>query len=105
MRIQGWYGAAIFLPATLLWGQILGGAETFKFEAGDLVLYQENLAGAPIGRGVEGWEVVRGSYEVAEFEGRRWFRPLQADTRILYRLDLPRDFSVEFTRAQCLYVA
>ncbi len=78
-------------------GQIRGGAETAQFEPGDHVLYQEDLSGSPIGAQVEGWEIVRGSYEVAEFLDKRWFRPLERDTRLLRTLTFPRDFSVELT--------
>lgn len=80
-----------------LHAQLLGGAETASFEPGDLTLYQEDLSGTPIGSPVEGWEIVRGSYEVAAFQDRRWFRPLERDTRILHPIDLPPEFSVEFT--------
>ncbi|WP_397546299.1 hypothetical protein ABUL39_09770 [Rhodothermus marinus] len=79
------------------YAQIRGGAETAQFEPGDHVLYQEDLSGTPIGAQVEGWEIVRGSYEVAEFLDRRWFRPLERDTRVLRLLTFPQDFSVEFT--------
>ncbi|WP_161552339.1 hypothetical protein [Rhodothermus marinus] len=79
------------------YAQIRGGAETAQFEPGDHVLYQEDLSGTPIGAQVEGWEIVRGSYEVAEFLDRRWFRPLERDTRMLRPLAFPQDFSVEFT--------
>ena len=78
-------------------GQIRGGAETAQFEPGDHVLYQEDLSGTPIGAQVEGWEIVRGSYEVAEFLDKRWFRPLERDTRLLRTLTFPQDFSVELT--------
>ncbi|SHK68164.1 hypothetical protein SAMN04488087_1691 [Rhodothermus profundi] len=77
--------------------QIRGGAEMAKFEPGDLVLYQEDLSGMPIGAQVAGWEIIQGSYEVAEFQDRRWFRPLTYDTHILRRIRLPQEFSVEFT--------
>ena len=79
------------------YAQIRGGAETAQLEPGDHVLYQEDLSGTPIGGQVEGWEIVRGSYEVAEFLDRRWFRPLERDTRMLRPLPFPQDFSVEFT--------
>ncbi len=79
------------------YAQTRGGAETAQFEPGDLVLYQEDLSGTPIGAQVEGWEIINGSYEVAEFQGKRWFRPLVFDTHILRRLRLPQEFSVEFT--------
>ncbi|ACY47547.1 hypothetical protein [Rhodothermus marinus] len=79
------------------YAQIRGGAETAQFEPGDHVLYQEDLSGTPIGAQVEGWEIVRGSYEVAEFLDKRWFRPLERDTRMLRPLPFPQDFSVEFT--------
>jgi hypothetical protein len=62
-----------------------------------VVLYQEDLSGMPIGAQVEGWELVRGSYEVAEFQGKRWFRPLDFDTHILRRFRFPEEFTVEFT--------
>ena len=87
----------------LLWSagfshaQIRGGAETATFEPGDVVLYQEDLSGTPIGTQVEGWAIVQGSYEVAEFQDRRWFRPLTYDTHILRRIRFPREFTVEFT--------
>jgi len=79
------------------YAQIRGGAETAQFEPGDHVLYQEDLSGTPIGAQVEGWEILQGSYEVAEFQDRRWFRPLAYNTHILRRMDFPQDFSVEFT--------
>ncbi len=79
------------------WTQIRGGAETAEFEPGDRVLYQEDLSGTSIGEQVEGWEILQGSYEVAEFQDQRWFRPLTYDTHILRRMDFPQDFSVEFT--------
>lgn len=91
MLLLGW------LVAGYGYAQIRGGAETAQFESGDMVLYQEDLSGTPIGAQVEGWEIVRGSYEVAEFLDRRWFRPLERDTRILRSLAFPQDFSVEFT--------
>ena len=79
------------------YAQIRGGAETARFEPGDRILYQEDLSGTPIGSQVEGWEILQGSYEVAEFQDRRWFRPLSYNTHILRRIDFPQDFSVEFT--------
>jgi len=79
------------------YAQIRGGAETARFEPGDRILYQEDLSGTPIGSQVEGWEILQGSYEVAEFQDRRWFRPLAYNTHILRRMDFPQDFSVEFT--------
>ena len=79
------------------YAQIRGGAETARFEPGDRILYQEDLSGTPIGEQVEGWEILQGSYEVAEFQDRRWFRPLAYNTHILRRVDFPQDFSVEFT--------
>jgi len=79
------------------YAQIRGGAETAQFEPGDMVLYKEDLSGTPIGRQVEGWEIVRGTYEVAEFLEKRWFRPLERDTRLLRLINLPQDFSIEFT--------
>lgn len=88
---------AFGLHGSALFAQILGGAETAKFQAGDLALYQEDLSGTSIGEEAEAWEVVRGSYEVAEFQGKRWFRPLERDARILYPLTFPREFSIEFT--------
>ncbi len=83
--------------SSAVFSQIRGGAETAKFEPGDMVLYQEDLSGTPIGSQVEGWQIVRGSYEVAEFQGKRWFRPLAYDTHILRRFHFPQEFSVEFT--------
>ena len=53
------------------YAQIRGGAETARFEPGDRILYQEDLSGTPIGEQVEGWEILQGSYEVAEFQDRR----------------------------------
>jgi len=91
MVLLGW------LIAGYGYAQIRGGAETAQFEPGDMVIYQEDLSGTPIGEQVEGWKIVRGSYEVAEFQGKRWLRPLEGDTRILRSLAFPQDFSVEFT--------
>ena len=79
------------------YAQIRGGAETARFEPGDRILYQEDLSGTPIGEQVEGWEILQGSYEVAEFQDRRWFRPLAYNTHILRRVDFPQDFSVALT--------
>ena len=92
-RVVGWLAA---IGAVFAQMQIRGGAETARFEAGDHVLYQERLAGVAIGSQVKGWEIVKGSYEVAEFQGKRWFRPLERDTRILYPLNFPKEFSMEF---------
>ncbi len=88
---------------SLLWsgvalGQVIkGGAETATFEPGDLTLYQEDLSGTPIGAQVEGWKIIAGTYEVAEFQDKRWFRPLTIGTHILRTLRFPENFSVEFT--------
>ena len=54
--------------------QIQGGADMARFEPGDVVLYQEDLSGTPIGARVEGWEIVQGSYETAEFQDRPTLR-------------------------------
>ena len=89
--LLGWFVAGY------CYAQIRGGAETARFEPGDRILYQEDLSGTPIGEQVEGWEILQGSYEVAEFQDRRWFRPLAYNTHILRRVDFPQDFSVEFT--------
>ncbi len=91
------WGLLIGWMAVAAHAQIRGGAETAAFKPGDLALYQEDLSGTPIGAQVEGWEIVKGSYEVAEFQGKRWFRPLDRDTRILLPLSFPQEFSIEFT--------
>ncbi|MDQ7041817.1 MAG: hypothetical protein Q9M35_12845 [Rhodothermus sp.] len=90
MLLIGWVAASTH-------AQIRGGAETATFAPGDLARYQEDLSGTPVGGQVEGWEIVKGSYEVAEFQGKRWFRPLDRDTRILLPLPFPQEFSIEFT--------
>ncbi len=104
LRVHRWKKFGILIVSALLAGlysagyaQIRGGAETATFTSGDLALYQEDLSGTPIGAQVEGWEIVRGNYEVAEFQGKRWFRPLERDTRILLPVKIPQEFSVELT--------
>ncbi len=77
---------SLLLSAVALGQVIKGGAETATFEPGDLTLYQEDLSGTPIGAQVEGWKIIAGTYEVAEFQDKRWFRPLTIGTHILRTL-------------------
>ncbi len=77
--------------------QVHGGAETIRFEPGDLALYQEDLSGAALGSQLEDWRLLSGSYEVAEFRGKPWLRPLDRPTRILRRMNLPQEFSIQFS--------
>ncbi len=77
---------------------IEGGAERYRFEPGDQLIYQSQLDRCPVGEFLPELRVTRGSYECARFEDRIWIRPLAHGTTLFLVLPkpLPRDFSLEF---------
>jgi outer membrane protein OmpA-like peptidoglycan-associated protein len=85
------------LPAVAL-AQIEGGAERYRFEPGDTVLYQTQLEKCPVGEYLSEWKILRGSYECARFQDRIWMRPLESGTTLYLVLPqaLPDEFSLEF---------
>ena len=78
---------------------IEGGAERYRFEPGDRVIYQAELDRCPVGEFLPEWKIARGSYECARFNDRIWIRPLAHGTTLYLVLPepLPKDFSLEFT--------
>lgn len=70
-----------------------GGAQ---FHPGQEVVFAENYSRYHIGDIPGSMNVSSGQIEVAEFSNARWLRCL-SDVRMAKRIDLSRDFSIEFT--------
>ena len=77
--------------------QIVGGTETIKFEPGDITLFADDFSSLSIGGVALNLKLVKGTYEIAEFQGKKWIRPLDTGLAIAKPLKLPKEFSVEFT--------
>ncbi|RMD78334.1 MAG: OmpA family protein [Gammaproteobacteria bacterium] len=77
---------------------IQGGAERYRYEPGDQVLYQSHLADCPVGEYPPDWRLARGAFECARFRDRIWLRPLEAPTVLFlaFPRPLPPEFSLEF---------
>ncbi|MFN3420659.1 MAG: hypothetical protein ACK40X_02900 [Armatimonadota bacterium] len=85
----------------LAWGmvahaQIIGGAEQAKFEPGDVTLFAEDFSSVPIGEPSPNFKLTRGTYEIAQFQGKKWIRPLDKGLGLTKPLRLPDEFSLEF---------
>lgn len=91
------FGFLLGLSALPVVAQIRGGEEAAPFTPGDHVILDEDYASIALGGQVPNWKILNGSYEVAEFQGNRWLRPLASATQIVRRVQIPRDFSLEFT--------
>jgi len=91
-----WFGC-LLLSALPTLAQIRGGAEAVPFTPGDHVILDEDYTSIPLGGQVPGWEILKGNYEVAEFQGQRWLRPLAFATQLVRRVQIPEEFSLEFT--------
>ncbi|GAB4236998.1 MAG: LamG domain-containing protein [Acidobacteriota bacterium] len=74
-----------------------GGAERYRFEPGDRVIYEAQLAPCPVGEFLDEWKIARGSFECARFEDRIWIRPLESGTTLYLAFPepLPEEFSLE----------
>lgn len=88
---------AMLLCSAISYGQIVGGAERVKFEPGDVTLFAEDFSSVSVGEPSPSFKLMRGSYEIAEFQGKKWIRPLDIDLWLLKPIKLPEEFSVEFT--------
>ncbi len=91
------FGLLLGLSALPIAAQIRGGEEAASFTPGDHVILDEDYTSIPLGGQVPNWQILQGSYEVAEFQKHRWLRPLTAMTLLVRRVQFPRDFSLEFT--------
>ena len=91
--------AALALAISVQATGIEGGAERYRFEPGDQVIYQSNLNQCPVGEFLPELKIARGSYECARFQDQIWVRPLEHGTTLYLALPhpLPGDFSLEFT--------
>lgn len=78
-------------------GQIVGGAEQAKFEPGDVTLFADDFGSVPVGEPSLQFKLMRGTYEIAQFQGKKWLRPLEENLGLTKPLHLPEEFSVEFT--------
>ena len=87
---------SLVVVSASLAGQIVGGAEGAKFEPGDVTLFAEDFSSIPLGDLSPKFKLLSGSYEVAQFKGRRWIRPLDKGLRLIKVLKFPEEFSVEF---------
>lgn len=102
MRTPKLAGCLAFLLAaagTVQAAGIEGGAERYRFEPGDQVLYEAPLDRCPVGELLPDWKVKKGGYECARFRDRMWIRPLEHGTLMALPLPapLPEQFSLEFT--------
>lgn len=91
----------IIVATALLWnvvcGQIIGGAGKTKFEPGDVTLFADDFSSVPIGEPSPNLKLVKGTYEIAQFQDKKWIRPLDTRLGLVKPLRLPSEFSVEFT--------
>lgn len=88
----------IFLSTVSFAQGIEGGAERYRFEPGDQVIYETPLDTCPIGEFLPNWKVMKGGYECARFQDQMWIRPLEHGTLLAFPLPqpLPKEFSLEF---------
>jgi len=77
--------------------QIIGGAGQAKFEPGDVTLFADDFSAIPIGETSPNFKLMRGTYEVAQFQGKKWLRPLDKGLGLTKLLRLPDEFSFEFS--------
>lgn len=83
--------------SAIAYGQIIGGAEQAKFEPGDVTLFGDDFSSVPIGEPSPNFKLMKGSYEIAQFQGKKWLRPLDKSLGLTKPLRLPDEFSLEFT--------
>lgn len=76
---------------------IEGGAERYRFEPGDKVVYEAPLDRCPVGELLPDWKVAKGGYECARFQDQMWIRPFEHGTLLSLPLPapLPEEFSLE----------
>ncbi|MFN4178867.1 MAG: hypothetical protein ACK4I8_01015 [Armatimonadota bacterium] len=79
------------------YGQIIGGAEQAKFELGDVTLFADDFSSVPIGEPSPNFKLMQGTYEIVQFQGKKWLRPLAAEVELVKPLQFPNEFSLEIT--------
>lgn len=92
----------IVLSVMLVWnaasfGQIIGGAEQAEFEPGDVTLFADDFSSVPIGEPSPNFKLMQGAYEIAQFQGKKWIRPLDKRLGLTKPFRFPAEFSIEFT--------
>lgn len=81
--------------SAIAYGQIIGGAEQAKFEPGDVTLFADDFSSVPIGEPSPNFKLMQGNYEIAQFQGKKWLRPLAREVELVKPLQFPDEFSLE----------
>lgn len=89
--------SALLSVFSIVCGQIVGGTEQMKFEPGDVTLFADDFSSIPISEPSPLFKLMHGTYEIAQFQGRKWLRPLEIGLGLTKTLRLPDEFSLEFT--------